>query len=275
MGDCNCCQNRWETSSVGFDPNLQLLGVQPYNVGITIPNSPPPSGDAFTFMLAFARFGAHEKGCLVGIRQMLTLLQYSTGSSEDEGAYPLEFQITSPFWRPPDSQVVWGVRRIPPDAQPAYSHPANAEGLSFRYANTAALLFETPPPAYTAPFGGQFPGFPGDALTPDLAMIRDLRFPWVDDHAWDSLSVPFEGPCDIALFAKVVQTVPANRQGLALPLNQLPFVLPEDAFIATNGPAPNAVLFRIAGSLIFKIENMLSTPRELIEHKPPFIETDP
>lgn len=272
---CERCINRFEVSTVGFDPNLQLLGVQPYNVGITIPPAPPPSGDAFTFMLAFARFGAHERGCLVGIRQLLTMLQYSTGSSGDEGLYPLEFQIKSPFWRFPDSQVVWGIRRIPPNAQPAYSHPANAEGLSFRYANTASLLFETPPPAYTAPFGGQFPGFPGDALTPDLALVRDLRWLWNDDHAWESLSVPFEGPCDIALFAKVLQTDPSNRQSLALALNLLPFVLPEDAFIATNGPAPDAVLFRIAGSLIFQMENMIEDTSTLVETPPPFIRTIP
>lgn len=273
MDGCGC-SNRWEVSTVGLDPNLQTVGspntIQPYSVGLKIPANLPGPGISYLFTLAFARFGAHEKGCLVGIRQMLTMIAYVTGASEDEGDYPLEFEIKSPFWHFTDSVVEWSVRKVAPDPRPVFNNPANADGLMFEYAMGPALLYQTPPPAYTPP-----DGFSGNVLTADLASIRDIRFPWQDDHAWDSLSVPFEGPCDIVLQAKVLQTVPANRQTLATALNILPFITPEDAFIAENGPAPSAVLFRIAGSLIFQMENMQADPRRMIDPQPLHIETTP
>jgi len=221
-------------------------------------------------MLAFARFSAGMKGCLVGMRQMLTMIDYVNGTSEDFGPYPLEFEITSPFWHFTDSVVTWSLRKVA-ETIDVPTHAGNADGVQFRYATSSALLFETLGP-YTPPYNGKLPG---NALTPDLEMIRDIRFPWRDDHAWEALSVPFEGPCDIALFAQVLQSSPATRQSPATPLNQLPFVLPEDAFTATNGPAPAAVLFRIAGSLIFQMENLQPDPRRLVTPQPPIIPTVP
>jgi len=340
---------RHELTTVGFDENLQNVGSDPYRspywVGQRIPAFNPPNGSRYLFLLALARFGAHTKGRLVGIRQLVTIGQnipvfidttiapasngltlpqpvinaatagfpsngtilvttsagvqvvsYTgitptsfTGTAGGTGVmstggliqavianYPLELEVTSPFWKFVDGNISWHLRRVGPLYQNTTATTRNAEGLQFLYGQTPALLFQRAPAdlgGYNPPYGGQPPG---NVLVPDLATFHDLRFFWKTDDAWSSLDIEFEGPCDIALFASVKQTDPTTRTPLVIPPGvKLSTLQREDAFIATPqapldprqeiGVAPDAKYWRIAGSLVFEEENFVRTPRELEE----------
>ncbi len=190
--------------------------------------------------------------------------------------YPLEHEVTTPFWKFVDGNISWHLRRVGPLYQNTTATTKNAESMQFLYGQTPALLFQNTPSdvgGYVPPYGGQPPG---NALIPDLATFHDIRFPWWSNQAWRSLDIEIEGPCDIALFASVLQTDPTTRTPLVIPPGvPLRTLQPEDAFIATPadptnprqqiGPAPNAIYARVAGSLIFEEPNMISTPLQLME----------
>jgi hypothetical protein len=106
---------------------------------------------------------------------------------------------------------------------------------------------------YAPPYAGRPPG---TVLIPEFGNFHDLRFPWKDDHAWESLDIEVEGPCAIELYASVQQTNPSTRPILDLTslggcCCGLP---PEEQFIQTF---TNAVYTRIAGSLIFEEANFV------------------
>jgi len=338
---------RREQTTVGFDPNLQNVGSDPYGspywVGQTIQPTPPANGSRYLYLLALSRFGAHRKARLVGMRQLVTIGQYipftvsttaaggqtlptspvnvaSTAGFPSAGIalittsagvqkvmytgltptsltgvtggvgviapgalvqaiianYPLEREVTTPFWKFVDGNISWHLRRIGPLYQNTTATTKNSESMQFLYGQTPALLFQNLPSdfgGYVPPYGGQPPG---NALIPDLATFHDIRFPWWSNQAWHGLDIEIEGPCDIALFASVLQTNPLTRTPLVIPPGvPLRTLQPEDAFIATPanpadprqqiGPAPNAVYARVAGSLIFEEPNMISTPLQLME----------
>lgn len=267
---------RIEISTVGFDQDLQMVGSDPYGspywVGQRIPTTVLPNNGRYLYICSFARFGANRKARLVGARQMVVIGQYiATSSGDNTVNYPLLRQVTTPFWRFPDANISWHLRRVPPGQQMIYN-TSNAEGLQFRYGTMSTLLYEVASP-YTAPYGGLPPGVP---LVPDLGTFHDIRFPWQNGD-FDSLDVEIQGPCDIVLFASVKQTNPNTRTPLVLPSGvPLDVLGPEDGFIASlesaaggfaqqRGPAPNAVYWSVAGSLIFEEENFYRTPLEKMQ----------
>lgn len=149
--------------------------------------------------------------------------------------------------------MLWGIRQVPPEShfQPNLQ---NSEGLAFETAQTPAQLFETiVGNVITPPFGGVFPG---NVLAPELGRFFDLRC-----RRWSRPShcdIPFEGPCDIAFFASVQQTSPNNRENppVAPIFSTTQGAVPEDAFLQTY---PGSFYFRIAGSLIFEMEEQAPT----------------
>jgi hypothetical protein len=266
---------RYETSTTGLDTAYQGIYSDPYggvyNAGLLIPQIRPADRtytNRLLFTLAFARFGAHRRVRLVGLRQMLTVAAFVPAAGGT--SYILEKQIPSsqPLWHFTDASVSWHVHRVGPGYRPL-KNPANSDGVAFRYSTAPALLFESGPntDAYIPPYGGRPPGMP---LSGPLGNLHDVRFEWVSDHAWESVdSIEFEGPCDIVLFASVQQTNPANRTKLVVP-GLLPAgtdSFPEmDAFVANmEANAIPTTYYRIAAAMIFEEENMIPYPRTLEE----------
>jgi hypothetical protein len=208
------------------------------------------------FLLAVKKFGAGERGRLVGFRQYLTMGVYLQSSNKPAGVtYLLERPIETPTWKFVDGNVLWGVRQVPPKTH-FKANVGNAEGLAFEYGQTPAQLFETiVGPQITPPYGG---AFPGNVLNPELGRFFELRC-----RRWSRPSrcdIPFEGPCDIAFFASVQQTNPATRTAPPLVMTSqfltTQGAVPEDAFLQNY---PGSTYIRIAGSLIFEMEEQAPT----------------
>jgi hypothetical protein len=243
-----------EIVTVGSNPNLQLIGSDPagggYDLGLWIgPQVTPPLRQ--TFMLALKSFNAGQRGRLVGFRQYLTMGVYE--SSPNGAHYPLERPVETATWKFVDGNVLWGIRMIPPVTH-LRPNSSNGGGLMFEYSQTPAQLFEAVTPQVVPPYAGTFPG---NVLTPDLGRMFELRCRrWSEPVAVD---VPFEGPCDIAFLASVLQTTPGSRTP---PPTTTPAFLttqgavPEDAFLQNY---PGSTYFRIAGALIFEMEEQAPT----------------
>lgn len=262
---------RFEVSTYGFDPNIQVIGSDPYGgagtLGLLIPATlPTDPSQRYLFMLAQAQFGAHESGRIVGLRQYVSLGVNvpSTARSIIDGRdvgplceYPLELEVKAPAWHPVDANISWHLTRVEPDLYQT-SNPSNAEGFQFLSADTPALVYATPLPDYHGPNGGR----PyGTALDPQLGCFYDLRYPWQNDDE-QYLDIEFEGPCKIVLWASVRQTVPGTRCPLNLTGTVTTLMIPpEDAFLVNF---PLAVYARVAGSIIFETDNMVELARDLV-----------
>lgn len=252
-------RGRLEIVTVGLNPNLQTVSSDPagggYGLGLWIGanGGPQTPQQRQLFLLVSKRFNAGQRGRLVGFRQYLTIGTYLPVASADGALYPLERPVETPTWQFLDGNVLWGIRQVPPEShfQPNLQ---NSEGLAFETAQTPAQLFETiVGNVITPPFGGVFPG---NVLAPELGRFFDLRC-----RRWSRPShcdIPFEGPCDIAFFASVQQTSPNNRENppVAPIFSTTQGAVPEDAFLQTY---PGSFYFRIAGSLIFEMEEQAPT----------------
>ena len=260
--------SKTEVSSVGFDTSLQGVGSDPngsgYNVGIRVPSATLDGiQNRYMFMLAKVKVNAFEKVRLTGIRQLVTIgLLVPNGSGSTATNYPLEFNVTSPFWRFTDGNISWHLRRVPPGFQ-STANIYNAEGLQFMDSQTPSLLYSNSPTeagGYAPP--GRIPGVP---LLGQFGTFYDLRFGWRNDQAATSLDTEIEGPCEIALYASIDQTDPSTRATLVVP-GSLPGGFnglgPEDAFVANF---PLAQYWRIAGSLIFEEDQMYGETEGLKE----------
>ncbi len=251
-------RGRLEIVTVGTNPNLQLVGSDPAggasDLGLFI--GPGPAGDHRTqrqlFMLAVKSFNMGQRGRLVGFRQYLTIGVQLTSPTGSGTTYPLERPVVTPTWKFVDGNVLWGIRKVPPRKH-FIMNPATADGTQFEYSQTPALLFEQMTPEYLPPYGGLFPG---NILTPELGRFFDIR-----SCAWckpSKCDIPFEGPCDIAFMASVQQTAPTTRTAppVAPTFSVTQGATPEDSFVQTY---PGATYFRIAGSLIFEMEEQAPT----------------
>lgn len=255
---------RFEQSTAGFDPAFQGIGSDPYggssNVGLRVEPFPPPTNTPQTrylYLLSAIGVNAGERLHIVGLRQMLTI-----GATVGTGNYILEQQVTTPYWHFSDANVSWHLMRIPPNKL-AIENAFNSVDKMHGYGRSPSLLFQKAPSeggGYKPPYGGRPPGEP---LTDSLGCFYDIRFPWVDDHAWDSMDVEVEGPCDIALFASVQQTSPDTRTILDIPdAGCIPCIPCEDTFVAQFD---NARYWRVAGSIIFEKVNMIPEDRALVD----------
>lgn len=267
---------RFEVSTNTRDASLQLVFADPYGsltqLGLAIPSAVPsfysdPKNpkwmNRYLALLASQKFGPGEKFRLVGMRQRV-LIGALAGLSESNPGYPVYCPVTTPEWHFSDATISWHLRRVELSTI-ANRNLNNAAELNFRRADTAAILFENAPAqvgGYGPPFGGQPPG---NVFLPDLGSFHDMRFPWMDDHAWDSMDAEGEGPCAIELYASIQQTNPDTRPVLSLggtPVNVLP---PEEQFLQAF---PSAIYTRIAGSLIFQTSSMHVNPTDVIECPP-------
>jgi hypothetical protein len=256
----NARGTRQEVSTAGFDPALALIYGNPNNTptgpGLIIPQTVPPSGQRYLFLLASFQLNAGEMARLIGIRQYLSIatLQINTfDNPEDNYSYPLELPVTSPMWHFTDANVSWHLRRYTSSPQWRWN-ANNKQNLTYKNSNSPTLLYVRAP----GQFGGYIPPAngrpPGTVVVPDLGSFQDLRFPWQMDKAGDrTLDVELQGPATFGFFASVLQTNPDTRPTLTLP-GTLPggttsAFPPEELFIQNF---PTSYYYRIAGSLIFE-----------------------
>lgn len=252
---------RIEVTTAGFDPNLQLIGSDPYNTstytGLVVPTTPTLSAQTrYLFQLARISFNNPESAWLVGLRLYASLFGF-----DDGGNGPYELEITSPMWRfvlgggnISFHVMVLGKRWM--DRR----NPANRDSVIYLDSpgNSALLyqgvspLFQPPPAAlYVPPNAGRPWGKP---LASDLGNIHDNRFPWREDHSEESLCIPIPAPCDVVVYASVWQH-DTNFDGSTNKPNfscsQFSAATPEDRFWATFH---NVQYGRVAASLIFAEE---------------------
>jgi hypothetical protein len=253
---------RIEVSTVGFDPNLQLMGSDPWGsptyTGLIVPTAPTLSAQTrYLFQLARVAFNTPESAWLTGIRLYTSLFGYDQG-----GNGPFELPITSPMWRFAIGggnisfhlmvrSKNWRDKR----------NPANAPSVMYLDAGAPALLYLVPPPTpfvasvYAPPNAGRPYGRP---IAHDLGNLHDAgRFPWVDDYAEMALNIPIPAPCDVVLYASVWQH--ATETSADPPVANVPNFscsqfsasTPEDRFWATYADVQYG---RIAGALTISEE---------------------
>jgi len=258
-------RGRIEIVTIGLNPNRQLVGSDPaggpYDLGLWIGTNGGPQipTQRQQFVLCAKYFNAGQRGRLVGFRQYLTIIDNIVlGAGSTAYTYPLERPVETPTWSYTDGNVLWGIRQLPPGAT-MLANAQNADGLAFEVSQTPAQLFQTiVGNIVTPPNGGSFPG---NVLTPELGRFFDLRC-----RRWSKPSrcdIPFEGPCNIVFMASVQQTNPGTRAapppttgGGALPFLTTQGATPEDAFVQWY---PGSIYGRIAGSLIFEMEEQAPT----------------
>lgn len=261
---------RFEVSTNTRDPSLQLVYADPYGsltqLGLSVPAAIPsfypatPWANRYLALLVSVKFVNGEVARLVGMRQRVLIGETDT---TDSGSSWLAYQAqTTPEWHFSDANVSWHLRRVPLE-QIYTSNVNNAAESMFRTAQTPAILYENAPGqagGYGPPNGG-LP--PGNVLIPEFGDFHDLRFPWADDRAWDSLDIECRGPCAINLYASIQQTNPDTRPDIndqSYTAAQLALLPPEDQFVAAFS---SAVYTRIAGSLIFETEDMYGPTGEV------------
>jgi hypothetical protein len=243
---------RLSVTTAGFDPNLQLLGSDPWNsssyTGLIVPKTPTKTAQS-RYLMQLARIGFNnpENAWIRGLRLYTSLFGY-----DSVGNGPFELEITSPMWRFAlgggnisfHVQVIgksWRSRR----------NPQNSDSFVYLDSTSPAILYQTfipgPIPVYIPPNAGRPWGKP---VHSDLGNIHDNRFPWRDDTAETSLNIPIPAPCDVAVYASVWQHDPGIVGALNVPTfscSQFAASGPEDRFWATYN---NVQYGRIAASLI-------------------------
>jgi hypothetical protein len=93
----------------------------------------------------------------------------------------------------------------------------------------------------------------GQPIRSGLGTFMDQRTEWRTHGGWHSLDAGVEGPCTVGMFASVRQTDPVARPKLTLPGTVAAAVgglSSEDAFIQNF---PNAIYWRVGGSMIVEV----------------------
>ena len=251
---------RYAVSTVGFDPNLQLIGSDPYAsssyTGLWVPSDPTttPQG-RYLFLLARSGFQFGERVRLVGIKQFASL---TARVDTVDGPAPsfFELPIHTPTWRFWNGgNISWHVRLVHKTRRPT-RNPLNADSLIYQDAPGPALLYDSLAP-YVPPNAGRPPGDPIPFC--DLGNFHDLRYPWRDSQSELELNIPLPPAFDVAIYASVWQHNPSA--GLpALTDLQVATMSPEDQFawrfagdnLETGGLG--CQYGRIAAQLIFEEE---------------------
>lgn len=265
--------SRFEVSTNTRDPSLQLVFADPAGtltqLGLSIPSVVPTfygkaNLDRYQVLLVSVKFVQGESARLVGMRQRLLIGQNQPGGDGGSNPYPVYTPVVTPEWHFSDGNVSWHLRRMALETVASQSI-YNAAELAFRTSDTPSVLFENAPVqsgGYAAPYGG---AIPGNVLLPEFGDFHDMRFPWQDDHAWDSMDVEIRGPCAINLYASIRQTNPSTRTPLVIGSANPNVLVPEEQFLLNFS---QSVYTRIAGSLIFERANFVPATQDLVECDP-------
>jgi hypothetical protein len=248
-------RGRYAVSTVGPNPNVQLISSDPYTsiseTGLWVPPAPTTSMQTrYLFQLARAGFHNTERVRIVGLKLYASLV--ATATTADELTYFFELPITTPMWKFPNGgNVSWHVRLLPKGWRDTRSTLAT-DGTAFRDSHGPALLFETPatPGPYVPPNAGR----PYGKAIPfgDLGNFHDLRYPWRDSQSELELDIPIPPAHDVAVYASVWQHDPAAAATGALDATQIASLTPEDQWtIKFQGSVQYG---RVAAQIVFEEE---------------------
>ncbi len=237
--------NAEELATAGFDPSLQLIGGDPYGTsswaGLVVPSAPTPDfRHRYLFLLAWLRLDANRRGRIVGLRTSV-LLTAQVPSTVEGRTYTVEYELQNPFWKGPNGNVCFFLRRIPTPGQRLVFNLNDGPSINFRYANNPALLYESLAP-YVPPGNGVPPGVD---LSAGLGTFYDNRFGPYRNMYVNSTDIVVQGPCDIGLFCSVFQMTTSKP----VPASTVVGLPPDDAFLRDN---PTAQFGRVAGSIVWQ-----------------------
>jgi hypothetical protein len=273
-------RRRAELVATGADDSLQGIGSDPFRssswVGLRVP---PLATSALTnnrYLFNLTSFSIPEgtTARIVGVRAQWTL-----GIQQDIAGSPrvIEQLVTSPMFKLQDGNVSFHIRvsalnenvqLVNQQGQAVNLGPPpdllNLPNFRFRNSMESALLFETSTfsatsnfytqnlSAYTPPNGGQPYGRP---IASGFGTFSDLRSQYANGNDWGNVDLPVEGPACVQFFASVRQTNIATRPAVNLLLANLwPGGLsPEEQFLKNF---PNAIIWRVLGSLVVEYEDM-------------------
>jgi len=270
-------RRRVELVSTGIDEALQGLAGDPYggtsSIGLRVPAlvTHGPT-NRFLFLLCTANFPEACNVWLRGFRMGWSLGTRLDVTGPPAGPRVVEQWVTTPNFKLPDGNISWHMRLMGknepygrPPLQEQRMDPltgGNQQNLAFRDSAGPGLLFNTvatPTPfyvqltAYTPPLGGKPPG---EGVTGELDTFYDLKTRWDDAHDWNALDIRLQGPCRIAFYASVQQTNPDSQEGRVRIPAPNPFfeggLSPEEQFLLNF---PTAIIWRVAGALVFEIDD--------------------
>jgi hypothetical protein len=263
-------RRRFELISRGIDDALQGITSDPFGslsrTGLRVPALVNTPATRYLFQLASFEVAEGRRARVVGLRN-----GYSIGYRQANPIYVNEFWVESPIWSFVDGNVSWHLRIMPLNfpfrPRPGPIAPP-LQNFSFETADGSSLLYQVagfPAPSgfyttlnrYTPPNRGMPWGNP---LGASLGNFNDLKVKWNDGANWHALDLPVEGPCRVALFASVLQTMPNNgetgRPTLTVPggtVATFPLGLgAEEQFLQKF---TNAIIWRVAGGLMVEEED--------------------
>jgi hypothetical protein len=258
-----------EIASSGIDEYLQGVGGDPFgggsSVGLRVPSLATPTfvddrRKRYLFLAASFTVGEGAVAVIRGYRQLVTLGHAIPAANIFE-----ELEVTSPFFRLPDGNVSWHLRRLGPPNAGGYpnTQPTPLDLPSFKkgwcdgpallyqdYAIPAGDKFYTHLTSYTPPNGGQPWGTPPS--DGQQGTFYDLRTPWRSSRAWSSLDMVVEGPDTIAMFISVKQSTGAY----AVASTTGPYLSKEEQFcnsVGNGDSSPRPIYWRVGGSLIVEM----------------------
>lgn len=247
---------RWEVTTAGNDPNLQLIGGDPWGApdftGLIVPTAStlsitpigmPQYQFRYLFMAARAQFHNGEKARLVGLRLYASLFGDTV---DDVGTVTgtFEKQIRNPMWRFPDANISFHVMQNP-KLNRIRRNPLNADSLMYLDSYSPALLYQSLAP-YVPPNAGRPWG--KSPVHSDLGNIHDLRYPWQDSQIEHELDIPIPMPSDIVAYVSAGQHDDTAFPAPVFTANQFAAAGEEDQFWSAYA---NVRYGRIAVSLVF------------------------
>ena len=273
---------RVEVSTAGIDDAFQGLSTDPYGepgatppavgTGLRVPTFRQDDTTRYLFLLATRTISAPTK--IRGIRQYATLGAQITHTSETgTSIQTIEFPITTPNFYLTDGNISWHLVEEP-NAHPVTTSQTvrgSQDSVCFMQGNSdgPALLYLAGAPTWSVP-QPQFYFNNMTAYQPPpvwsewqpiagLGNMHDIRFPWVDSEAWNSLDGVMVcaggGERRISLYASVLQT--AGAIGIVSATSSQGYG-PENDFIAAMASLSNVSVvqfWKVAGSIMFEDED--------------------
>lgn len=255
---------RHEVASAGLDDFLATLG-DGHGTGLRIPSAVVDFNgnliDPYLFLLASADMGPGD--ALVGLSQYLSIaLPQAAGEGGTPPIVPYEVPIRTPRWHPPDGFAEWLVTF---DNSPPAQVKGNAfDSDSFKYedATTPALVYETVhfPAAPTAPGYLGLDAYTAPAVLGSVVLeLRDLRYPWEAQWAYDALRLYADNNVRVRLYCRIQQTIAGRRPTMPIPASAFTTfpgsLAPEDGLLTLsqdNKLADDTLQYwNVAGRLVF------------------------
>jgi len=280
-------KRRQEFSTSGADQGLQGLSSDPFvgktgtpaATGLRIPALVNGPDNRYLFLLA-TRVVNSGFTRVLGIRQYLEIGLDIAPQLGIETERPVTLSVVTPTFRFSDgANVSWHLVKEPTPTRDNRTPRTQAPSFGFQTSDSPALLYAGFTAANVTATGAPV-NYPVDltSYTPPtwvndwqpiagLKALRDIRYPWVDNQAWDSIDeVVGGGSWRISLYASVLQTNPLTRPGIIYG----PTIAtdgsavggpPEEDFIykftfptSETAPAQGPQFWRIAGSILFEDE---------------------